>query len=411
MESLLRDSGSDEPGSSVYKSEKDIATLVDSRHAVSHPPPLLSAVTSSPRAELGHVASPVATAAAIWAVLPSKRGGEFATSSDVGRYPCTTEHRRAAGGNYVDGEDLPEHLLPYRDLVYPASYPDTADSPAWSTAAAYYPRVPLTADLPPAVHHQSLIMSSCDPAAYPAGEEWYASYNYQLPAAGAVAAAGPYQRLHHQTRRLFQRIGQPAAAAGSTSGGGGGNGTTKRKRRRIITTDQRRAANVRERRRMSHLNDAFDRLRKRVPTFAYEKKLSRIETLRLAVTYISFMADLLETMDGDGVRYDLLAAAAAAAGDGAGYGADGSGAAQCGLAGSDEFRHGRSSTAYELSDVDGEFDDDDDDEDDTATGSCSPGLSCPEDMQEPLELTNYRDGVVDSTTVCATTVSNHQPVV
>ena len=30
-----------------------------------------------------------------------------------------------------------------------------------------------------------------------------------------------------------------------------------------------------------------------MPTFAYEKRLSRIETLRLAITYISFMGDLL----------------------------------------------------------------------------------------------------------------------
>lgn len=32
-----------------------------------------------------------------------------------------------------------------------------------------------------------------------------------------------------------------------------------------------------------------------IPTFAYEKHLSRIETLRLAMNYISFMSDLLET--------------------------------------------------------------------------------------------------------------------
>ena len=30
-----------------------------------------------------------------------------------------------------------------------------------------------------------------------------------------------------------------------------------------------------------------------MPTFAYEKRLSRIETLRLAITYIAFMAELL----------------------------------------------------------------------------------------------------------------------
>ena len=72
------------------------------------------------------------------------------------------------------------------------------------------------------------------------------------------------------------------------------DGPRKRKRRRMISHGQRKAANIRERRRMYQLNDAFDGLRKRVPTFAYEKKLSRIDTLKLAVTYIEFMAGILE---------------------------------------------------------------------------------------------------------------------
>ncbi|KAI1902514.1 hypothetical protein AGOR_G00045540 [Albula goreensis] len=78
----------------------------------------------------------------------------------------------------------------------------------------------------------------------------------------------------------------PALAAASLSG--------RSKRKRVITTVQRQAANVRERRRMFSLNEAFDELRKKVPTFAYEKRLSRIETLRLAIVYISFMTDLLK---------------------------------------------------------------------------------------------------------------------
>ena len=68
----------------------------------------------------------------------------------------------------------------------------------------------------------------------------------------------------------------------------------KPKRKRVINKDQRQAANVRERRRMTTLNDAFEGLRERVPTFSYEKKLSRIETLKLAMTYISFMTDVLQ---------------------------------------------------------------------------------------------------------------------
>uniref|UniRef100_A0A8D0BKZ2 Fer3 like bHLH transcription factor n=1 Tax=Salvator merianae TaxID=96440 RepID=A0A8D0BKZ2_SALMN len=67
------------------------------------------------------------------------------------------------------------------------------------------------------------------------------------------------------------------------------------RRKRIITYTQRQAANVRERKRMFNLNEAFDQLRRKVPTFAYEKRLSRIETLRLAIVYISFMTELLET--------------------------------------------------------------------------------------------------------------------
>lgn len=83
--------------------------------------------------------------------------------------------------------------------------------------------------------------------------------------------------------------------------GSGGNSqksamaSLKKIRRRVATLAQRRAANIRERRRMYNLNEAFDKLRRKVPTFAYEKRLSRIETLRLAITYISFMTELLQS--------------------------------------------------------------------------------------------------------------------
>ncbi|XP_075444748.1 fer3-like protein [Ascaphus truei] len=69
------------------------------------------------------------------------------------------------------------------------------------------------------------------------------------------------------------------------------------KRKRVITYSQRQAANIRERKRMFNLNEAFDLLRKKVPTFAYEKRLSRIETLRLAIVYISFMTELLNSSE------------------------------------------------------------------------------------------------------------------
>lgn len=100
----------------------------------------------------------------------------------------------------------------------------------------------------------------------------------------------PYQNVIFKMEMCFvERFGQRSCSTSSTSS----LSAHKKQRRRVATMAQRRAANIRERRRMFNLNEAFDKLRRKVPTFAYEKRLSRIETLRLAITYISFMSELL----------------------------------------------------------------------------------------------------------------------
>lgn len=100
----------------------------------------------------------------------------------------------------------------------------------------------------------------------------------------------PYQNVIFKMVMCFvERFGQRSCSTSSTSS----LSAHKKQRRRVATMAQRRAANIRERRRMFNLNEAFDKLRRKVPTFAYEKRLSRIETLRLAITYISFMSELL----------------------------------------------------------------------------------------------------------------------
>ncbi|KAI7791261.1 transcription factor 15 [Triplophysa rosa] len=64
-------------------------------------------------------------------------------------------------------------------------------------------------------------------------------------------------------------------------------------RRLAGVSKQRQAANARERDRTHSVNTAFTALRTLIPTEPAERKLSKIETLRLASSYISHLANVL----------------------------------------------------------------------------------------------------------------------
>ena len=69
---------------------------------------------------------------------------------------------------------------------------------------------------------------------------------------------------------------------------------------------KRTAANERERKRMHTVNSAFDQLRELVPTYPSSRKLSKIDTLKLACTYIQDLKALLinsHIMHGEDVVY------------------------------------------------------------------------------------------------------------
>ena len=51
----------------------------------------------------------------------------------------------------------------------------------------------------------------------------------------------------------------------------------------ILQAGIRQAANLRERRRMQSINDAFDGLRQHIPSLPYEKRLSKVDTLKLTI--------------------------------------------------------------------------------------------------------------------------------
>ncbi|CAB0007637.1 unnamed protein product [Nesidiocoris tenuis] len=73
----------------------------------------------------------------------------------------------------------------------------------------------------------------------------------------------------------------------------GGKPPEKRRRTSSDSSHQRLVANVRERQRTQSLNDAFALLRNIIPTLPSDK-LSKIQTLRLASSYIHFLYRILE---------------------------------------------------------------------------------------------------------------------
>jgi hypothetical protein len=265
----------------------------------------------------------------------------------VRRPPACWSQSSSAGGVYHASTDamgfanpnlqlqMREMPLPLRSTVSDAGASDYASAMSFDRSAIGSPQSATTV--------LEAGIASAAAAAASSTTAWttvHADYNRTVSAADRDDAnnSGPFSYF----RPTIKQLGSSSSSSASSSSSGmvetltgalppthaaGGlqphhptSGGGKRKRRRVITPDQRRAANVRERRRMSHLNDAFDALRKRVPTFAYEKKLSRIETLRLAVTYIRFMAELVNEIDdagatsstGAGEKPKALAAAAAA---------------------------------------------------------------------------------------------------
>ncbi|CAL8256327.1 transcription factor 15 [Gadus morhua] len=66
----------------------------------------------------------------------------------------------------------------------------------------------------------------------------------------------------------------------------------------VVIVKQRNAANARERDRTQSVNTAFTALRTLIPTEPVDRKLSKIETLRLASSYIAHLANVLLVEEG-----------------------------------------------------------------------------------------------------------------
>ncbi|TNN49315.1 Transcription factor 15 [Liparis tanakae] len=90
---------------------------------------------------------------------------------------------------------------------------------------------------------------------------------------------GPEEEEEGGRRRRRRRMRRRRRGSGEDACGG--------------ASKQRQAANARERDRTHSVNTAFTALRTLIPTEPVDRKLSKIETLRLASSYISHLANVL----------------------------------------------------------------------------------------------------------------------
>ncbi|XP_028295776.1 transcription factor 21 [Gouania willdenowi] len=96
--------------------------------------------------------------------------------------------------------------------------------------------------------------------------------------AGEGERVGPAKKRRRKT-----------AAGAARGGGGGGKGGAQQEGKHV----QRNAANARERARMRVLSKAFSRLKTSLPWVPPDTKLSKLDTLRLASSYIAHLRQIL----------------------------------------------------------------------------------------------------------------------
>ena len=127
------------------------------------------------------------------------------------------------------------------------------------------------------------------------------------PKQNAVCAKRPStSKLKHCNRHMPYPDGSARSPGSCSSDGDSTHSDGEDSMRPTQCKVKRIAANSRERKRMHTVNSAFDQLRELVPTYPSNRKLSKIDTLRLACTYIQDLVSLLNNttgIQGDDVLY------------------------------------------------------------------------------------------------------------
>ena len=103
----------------------------------------------------------------------------------------------------------------------------------------------------------------------------------------------------HKTTSGIAPLPCPGGSGGGGEGGeggegGGGGGRRQRKNYKNMTRERRVEANARERTRVHTISAAFESLRRAVPSYSYNQRLSKLAILKIACSYILALGQLTE---------------------------------------------------------------------------------------------------------------------
>lgn len=109
-----------------------------------------------------------------------------------------------------------------------------------------------------------------------------------------AGAAAPLSRTQVRKTAHYDSCSDEEFAADGAEGRTKPERRASRAQRKDARQSQRNAANARERARMRVLSKAFSRLKTSLPWVPADTKLSKLDTLRLASSYISHLRQLLQ---------------------------------------------------------------------------------------------------------------------
>ncbi|KAL6260692.1 hypothetical protein P5V15_008215 [Pogonomyrmex californicus] len=120
-----------------------------------------------------------------------------------------------------------------------------------------------------------------------------------------LATSSGRNHQNHQTHQSQQRSHHSHQSASATSRHHHQGG--QQRNYKNMTRERRIEANARERTRVHTISAAFDTLRRAIPAYAYNQKLSKLSVLRIACSYIMTLSKILGKDDEMATRSNGLA--------------------------------------------------------------------------------------------------------